>query len=105
MAELRVQIVRYVDDGFPGFVACEFTDATGQQHTIVDKVPIVSVEDLDASSQYPRPGAVPCSILETMRRENGVPLLRITTREPVPIDTVNGQSEFVVLASEVHDER
>ena len=95
--------MRFVDEGFPGWVACEFTDATGQQHTIIDKVPIVSLEDLDASSQYPRSGSVPCSVLEKSRGADGVQLVRVTTSEPVPIDTVEGKSEFVVIASEVNE--
>ncbi len=57
-AQLDVTIVRFVDGCQPGIFACEFLDAKGWGHTLVDKVPIFSVEDLDAESEYPRPFAV-----------------------------------------------
>jgi hypothetical protein len=37
---LKIQIVRFVDDHLPGFVAGEFTDAKGKCHTIIDKIPV-----------------------------------------------------------------
>lgn len=49
--ELLVSIVRYMGlDPQPGIVACEFLDADGHTHTLIDKVPIFSVRHLDASS-------------------------------------------------------
>jgi hypothetical protein len=57
MMELAVQIVRFVDDEpQPGIVACEFIDANGHRHTLIDKVPMCSGERLDANSTYPRVG-------------------------------------------------
>jgi hypothetical protein len=44
LGELAFNIVRWLDDSFLGFVACEFTDAAGRVHTIEDKVRMVSVE-------------------------------------------------------------
>ena len=41
-ADLAVQIVRFVDECQPGVVACEFVDADGHLHTLIDKVPIFS---------------------------------------------------------------
>jgi len=49
---LAVQITRYVDDHFPGFVECTFQDAEGKTHVFVEKVPIVSQEELDARSIF-----------------------------------------------------
>jgi len=51
-----VQILRFVDDAFPGWVECELTDVSGLQHVFRDKVPIFTTEVLDANSIYPRPG-------------------------------------------------
>jgi hypothetical protein len=53
--ELAVQIVRFVDDSFPGWVACEFLDAEGRLHELVDKYPVFSAETLEPHSKYPRP--------------------------------------------------
>ncbi len=51
---LEVQIVEFVDDHQPGTVKCEFADAHGQVHKLLEKVPVVSLEMLDANSIYPR---------------------------------------------------
>ena len=58
MHNVAVQIVRFVDSGFPGWVECELVDAAGRRHILKDKVPIFTVEDLGADSKYPTPGFV-----------------------------------------------
>src|ERR1017187_7249070 len=56
IVDLAVQIVRFVDDYQPGIAACQFVDADGRRHTLIDKAPIFSAETLDADSRYPRLG-------------------------------------------------
>jgi len=101
---LRVEIVRYVSDDQPGWVACEFSDAEGRQHTIVDKVPVLSSEMLDASSQYPRPGFVGCKVLKEWRDVNGRDLARLSTETPCWIESTEGLTEFVVLPRQLSAE-
>jgi hypothetical protein len=93
---LAVQIVRFVDDRFPGWVECQFTDAAGRVHTLVEKYPIVTAEMLDAGSQYPQRGAVQCEVLERSEDGRGRKLMRI--RMP-GIETNEGLSEFIVLSN------
>jgi len=57
LANLALQITRFVDEDQPGFVACEFVDASGDVHEIIEKVPIVSTDDLWFDTTYPLPGA------------------------------------------------
>ena len=40
--------MRYVSDHNPGFVECRLTDAWGREWLFVDKVPVVTLADLDA---------------------------------------------------------
>ncbi|MFZ0980832.1 MAG: hypothetical protein WAN23_15625 [Candidatus Acidiferrales bacterium] len=101
MHTLAVQIVRFVDAHQPGFVACEFVDAEGSRHTLIDKVPIFSAERLDSSSKYPQPGFAACTILNSWRDERGRDLVRISTARPGDIESTEGLSEFVVLPSQV----
>ena len=101
---LAVEIVRYVRDDQPGWVACEFMDAEGRRHTIVDKVPVVSSEMLDASSQYPRPGFVGCTVLREWRDVNGRDLARVSTETPRWIESTEGLTEFVVLSRQLSAE-
>jgi hypothetical protein len=49
---ITAQIVRFVDSRQPGWVECEFVDVEDRRHTLKDKVPIFTVEMLDAESNY-----------------------------------------------------
>lgn len=60
---LQVSIVRCVDEHQPGFVEREFTDATGTDHNLVDKVPVFWLDDLWSDSVYPQPGLARCELL------------------------------------------
>ncbi|SRR5216683_3635223 len=102
MMELAVQIVRFVDDEpQPGIVACEFVDADGHRHTLIDKVPICSGERLDANSAYPQPGAVRCEALARWQDTNGRDVVRITIDLPDHVESSEGVSEFVVLSGQL----
>jgi hypothetical protein len=79
---LRVSIIRFVDEHQPGFVECEFTDANGTVHTLVDKVPVFSLEDLWNDSVYPQPGFARCDVLERSQDSRGHKLARVTIAKP-----------------------
>jgi len=79
MHNVAVQIVRFVDSGFPGWVECELVDAAGRRHILKDKVPTFTPEDLDADSKYPTPGFVACEVVERYRNEKGQELVRVST--------------------------
>ena len=100
MHNLAVQILRFLDESNPGLVECEFVDAEGRRHTIIDKVPIVSLEDLNATSKYPRPGAVRCEVLIRWQDAGGRELAQIATE----IESTEQLLEFVVLGSQLSPE-
>ncbi len=100
--ELAVQIVRFVDDEpQPGIVSCEFVDAEGRRHTLIDKVPGFSTEALDAHSPYPQAGSVSCEALAKWQNAAGRDLVRITINVPWHIESTEGVSEFVVLSAQL----
>ncbi len=103
MPYLRIQIVRFVDEQQPGFVAGEFTDTQGCRHTIIDKVPVIGVTDLWSDSKYPQPGAAKCEILERLQDGEGRKLSRITIDKPWSLESVDGQTEFVVFDEQLTD--
>jgi hypothetical protein len=96
-SNLGVTIVRYVDDHQPGWVESQFTDANGRCHTIIDKVPIFTAEDLTPKSTYPQPGQVRCDILSQSHDALGRMLARVSIADGV--ETTEGLTEFVVLSS------
>ncbi len=102
MLELAIQVVRFVDEApQPGVVACEFVDAEGRCHTLIDKVPGFSAKPLDARSAYPQAGVVRCEALARWRDAAGRDLVRITTKLPDHVESTEGASEFVVLSTQM----
>jgi hypothetical protein len=95
---LEVQIVRYVDDSFPGWVECRFSGAAGRIHTLVDQYPTLTEEMLDESSQYPLPGTLHCEVLSRHSDSRGCELASIGTPG---VESTEGLSEFVVLAAQL----
>jgi hypothetical protein len=102
---ISAQIVRFVDSHQPGWVECEFVDADGRRHTLTNKVPVFTAERINADSNYPRPGAVPCVVLERFKDERGRELTRVSTEKPCDIKSAEGLAEFTVLAPSVTGER
>lgn len=101
---IPVQIVRFVDEHFPGWVECEFVDAGDRKHRLIDKVPVFTTELLDAASSYPRRGIVRCEILARVDDAEGRELVRITIARPDTVESTEGLSEFVVLATQLRDD-
>jgi hypothetical protein len=99
MHNIAVQILRFVDSGYPGWVECELVDAAGRRHILKDKVPTFAIKDLDANSKYPTPGFVACEVVERYQNEKGQELVRISTVTPYDIESIEGLSEFTVSAS------
>ena len=101
MATFPVQITRLVDEHFPGFVEFVFEDADGAARVFVDKVPVVTREQLGAASDYPFAGVIECAVVETWTDSMGRSLAKIDTERPWGIATGSGETQFVVLASQV----
>jgi len=91
-----LQIVRFVDVAQPGWVEAEFVDAQGQRHSLIDKIPIFTAEDLWVDSEYPAAGGVGCEVLERYRDDKGQQVVRISTAKPCFVESTKGLTEFVV---------
>jgi hypothetical protein len=104
ISELRIDIVRFVDERFPGFVECLFTDADGKDHVLIDKALMFTEKDLWIDSQYPEPGHLRCQILSRSKNVAGEELVRITIARPDGLETVESLTEFEVLAEYVSDD-
>jgi hypothetical protein len=101
MPSIQVSIIRFVDEHQPGFVEAEFADADGTTHTLVDKVPVFSLEDLWSDSVYPQPGFARCEVLARLEDSQGRKLARVTIAKPDSLESTRGLSEFVVLESQI----
>jgi hypothetical protein len=101
---LQVTITRFVDKHPPGIIECEFEDSQGKTHTVVEKFPIVTSEDLWEDSLYPRPGLLRCQVVDKIAGRVEPELVRITTEEPDHVETTEGLSTFIVLADQLLEE-
>ncbi|MGK5010763.1 hypothetical protein [Janthinobacterium sp. MDB2-8] len=103
VAGLSVQIERYIDDHFPGVVACVLTDADGKRHAFTEKVPVLSSSDLRADSSYPKPGYIGCVIEHEWLDAAGRKLVQVNTEQPWGITSVSGVTVFNVLDAQIID--
>src|SRR4051812_4265560 len=100
MFVIEVEISRFVEEAYPGWVECVIVDGEGEKHLFVEKVPVVTFEDLDARSSYPRIGVIACEVVE--RKQVGDrEVVKVDTLKPWAIESRDGQSVFHVLSNQL----
>ena len=97
MQKMAVQIVRFVGNHQPGRVACDLVDAEGR-HVFIDKVPIFTIEPLDAGSDYPKPRILRCKVLKRWQDQKGLQVVRVSTTGADGLVSTEGLYEFTVPA-------
>ena len=83
------------DEPQPGLVEVQLTDTDGRTWRFTDKASIFTSEPLDASSIYPRRGAMRCAVLRRETAADGSRVAIIDTFTPDGLSS-QGQSEFCV---------
>jgi hypothetical protein len=104
MPNVRVTIEAFVDEGFPGFVECSLLDVQGRTWKFIEKVPVVSLEDLWTDSEYPRQGIVCCTVVERRSDSTGRQVVTIDTTKPWGIESTDGNTVFEVFADQLEDD-
>ena len=100
-SSVSIQVSRFVDDHQPGFVECVLVDAFGKAHVFIEKVSVVTTEDLRSASSYPNPGTIDCEVITEWTDDRGRALARINTERPWGFESTEGLTEFVVSTSEL----
>ena len=101
MTSVAVEITRYVDASFPGWVELVLRDARGAAWTFIEKVPVVSTESLTESSSFPRAGTIACEVVPTSSEAAGSGLVEIDTSRPLGIEAKDGTTRFLVRDSQL----
>ena len=102
MTIIRIPIVRWVDNQFPGWVECLLTDASGRQWSIIDKLPIFSEDmDIGEDSKYPQPGILPCEVADEKIVPQGRKVVVINTEKPWGVESIDGNTIFEVLPEQI----
>ena len=100
---VRAHFVAFVDGGFPGWVRIEIRDAIAQRHSFIEKVPVVTALELDASSNYPIEIVIHAEVIATWQTAEGQCVSTIDTSRPWGLETVAGLSTFDMAANELVD--
>ena len=100
MTCLCIDIVGFADESFPGFVHCAFADANGNRHTFIEKIPVVTAQDLWSDSIYPQPGVLPCQSVECSHDDAGRALALVSINPMGPAYP----AKFIVLESQLVNE-
>ena len=98
---IKVTIERFTQEWQPGWVQCRFVDAAGKSHVFEEKVPVVSDENLDATSEYPRSGIIGCQVVGSGVASDGRPVVIVDTEQPWGIESKAGETRFEVLPEQV----
>jgi hypothetical protein len=98
---VAVEVTRFVDTSFPGWVEFVLLDAAGASWTFVDKVPVVTAEGLSEASDYPRRASIECEVVPDPSAARAAGLVTIDTSRPWGIETKDGISTFVVHQSQL----
>lgn len=92
MIVLKVNIIQIIDFSFyPGICEAVLVDAQGKEHHFIEKIPIVTAEDLDLTTIFPVQGGIRGEIVE--RLDN---MLKVSIEKPDHVESVEGISEFWV---------
>jgi hypothetical protein len=98
---VSIQITRYVDNHFPGFVECVLVDVLGVPHTFVEKVPYVSAESLSAASTYPCNGEIECEVCREWQDTTGHAFSIVRIESPWGLESTGGNIEITVYSSQL----
>jgi hypothetical protein len=102
---IKVSIVRWASDDFPGIVECHLIDRFGKSWRFVEKVPVVTEQSLGSDSQYPQPGVIACQVTSRGQDGAGRETAEVDTSIPWGIASVEGASHFEVFGDQVDDIR
>ena len=102
MPSIKAKVSRYVDDEpQPGIVECVFVDTLGSTHLFIEKTAIVSSETLLATTAYPVSCELACEIEAEWIDQDGNSFLRVCTEMPWGIESVTGETRFIVRPSQL----
>jgi hypothetical protein len=103
--EVTCAIVRWLsDEPQPGWVEANLTDANGRVWQLFDKWVIFSSEVLSGADTFPRSGSIACEVLGTEVMPDGTVVVAISTEHPDHVESVDGESRFLVRADQVRAE-
>ena len=99
--ELKVDIVRFIDESYPGFVECRLIDANGREWCFHDKVPVFTTAPLNSDCALPQTGVIACQVVESSIRSDGREIICVDTERPWHVEAITGETRFDVYAEQL----
>ena len=99
MSSVLARISQVNKDAIPAIVTFTFSDAKGQEHAFAEKEPVIFELCPSANEPYPTFAEIPCRVLEYWQDASGRQLCLIDTELPWGIESSEGETKFIVLAS------
>lgn len=103
MHEIKISIYEFIDSHQPGWVRCKLKDSNGKEWEFNEKIPVVSLNDLSKEDIYPKDGAIRGEIVKSWKNETGLELVRVTTKKPDDVESIDGENEFDLFASQIKE--
>ena len=97
---IKVEVVRWVDDEWPGWIEAHLREADGTRAVIVEKVPILLSDEPPATEPgIPSRIDIPCDVLE--RDQDAAGYASVLVRLRSHVQDQHGRSVFRVPESDV----
>jgi hypothetical protein len=101
MPGLTIEITQYLDDSFPGWAECVLIDAFSNRHLFREKGPVVTAGHLGPHEAYPQRGTIACAVEAEWKDDAGRCVIRVNTKLPLGVESIAGETRFVVLRAQV----
>lgn len=101
MASIKVLVVEYVNDGYPGFAKAILKDVNGKEWIIEDKASHFSDSYLDDQSAYPFEGRIPCVIIQKFKGVQDRNCVQIDISSPIQMSSEDGTTTFNVFEEQI----
>lgn len=98
---IHVEITRFLDESWPGYVECRLVDCAGEEWFFYEKVPVVAADGIHPNSKFPLPGFIACRVVEKSLQADGRDVVRIDTEIPWHIESTDGKTHFDVFADQL----
>jgi hypothetical protein len=99
MPKIAIQLLRFVDDHQPGFVEFELCDAYGHQHLFVEKIPVVTLLNVNSTSSFPISEKLDCTIALKRTSIDSTIQFEVDTTAPWGVVSNTNQSKFWVKST------
>lgn len=94
--KLKITILGYTNNSYPGWVKCCFDDIHGETHYFEEKVPVITKIELNQNSTFPKEETILCQVINLNNN-----MIAVDISNPWGIEDENGESVFVVNSDKI----